>query len=53
MRSASSFTFEPLFVVLGVAALVAYARAWRRERRRRLARGSRFGAGVRADRRSR
>ena len=32
MRSASSFTFEPLFVVLGIAALVAYARAWRRER---------------------
>ena len=31
MRSASSFTFEPLFVVLGIAALVAYARAWRRE----------------------
>ena len=39
MRSASSFTFEPLFVVLGIAALVAYARAWRRERRGRLARG--------------
>ena len=33
MRSASSFTFEPLFVVLGVAALWAYVRAWRRERR--------------------
>lgn len=31
MRSASSFTFEPLFVVLGIATLVAYARAWRRE----------------------
>ena len=31
MRSASSFTFEPLFIVLGIAALVAYARAWRRE----------------------
>ena len=31
MRSASSFTFEPLFVVLGIAALVAYGRAWRRE----------------------
>lgn len=32
MRSASSFTFEPLFIVLGVVALVAYGRAWRRER---------------------
>ena len=31
MRPASSFTFEPLFVVLGIAALVAYLRAWRRE----------------------
>ena len=34
MRSASSFTFEPLFVLLGAAALWAYARAWRRERAR-------------------
>ena len=33
MRSASSFTFEPLFIVLGIAALVAYVRAWRREQR--------------------
>jgi len=32
MPSASSFTFEPLFIVLGIAALVAYSRAWRRER---------------------
>ena len=24
MRSASSFTFEPLFIVLGIGALVAY-----------------------------
>ena len=32
MPSAWSFTFEPLFVVLGVAALAAYVRAWRRER---------------------
>jgi len=32
MRSASSFTFEPLFIVLGIVALVAYGRAWRRER---------------------
>ena len=31
MRSASSFTFEPLFIVLGIAAFVAYIRAWRRE----------------------
>ena len=32
MRSASSFTFEPLFVLLGAAVLCAYGRAWRRER---------------------
>jgi len=32
MRSASSFTFEPLFVVLGAAVLWAYCRVWRRER---------------------
>jgi cytochrome c oxidase assembly factor CtaG len=32
MRSASSFTFEPLFIVLGIAALALYGRAWRRER---------------------
>ena len=32
MRSASSFTFEPLFIALGVAAICIYARAWRRER---------------------
>ena len=32
MPSAWSFTFEPLFVVLGAAALAAYVRAWRRER---------------------
>ena len=31
MRSAWSFTFEPLFAVLGAVALVAYVRAWRRE----------------------
>jgi len=31
MRSPWSFTFEPLFVLLGAAALVAYVRAWRRE----------------------
>jgi cytochrome c oxidase assembly factor CtaG len=32
MRPASSFTFEPLFIVLGAGALLAYLRAWRRER---------------------
>jgi len=32
MRSPWSFTFEPLFVVLGALALWAYVRAWRRER---------------------
>ena len=32
MRSPWSPTFEPLFVVLGAAALWAYVRAWRRER---------------------
>jgi putative membrane protein len=32
MRSAWSFTFEPLFVVLGGLVLWAYVRAWRRER---------------------
>ena len=32
MPSAWSFTFEPLFVVLGALALAAYVRAWRRER---------------------
>jgi putative membrane protein len=31
MRPASSFTFEPLFAVLGAVALVAYVRVWRRE----------------------
>ena len=31
MRSASSFTFEPLFVVLGALLLWVYWRAWRRE----------------------
>ena len=31
MPSPWSFTFEPLFVLLGAGALVAYARAWRRE----------------------
>ncbi len=30
MRSPWSFTFEPLFIVLGAVALWAYARAWRR-----------------------
>ena len=45
MRSAWSFTFEPLFVVLAAGALWAYVRAWRRERPgyRRLAA---FAAGV-------
>jgi cytochrome c oxidase assembly factor CtaG len=32
MPSAWSFTFEPLFVVLGGLAVWAYVRAWRRER---------------------
>jgi cytochrome c oxidase assembly factor CtaG len=32
MRAPWSFTFEPLFLVLGAAALWAYIRAWRRER---------------------
>ena len=31
MPSPWSFTFEPLFVVLGAVAVVLYARAWRRE----------------------
>ena len=31
MPSPWSFTFEPLFVLLGAAALVLYVRAWRRE----------------------
>ena len=30
MPSPSSFTFEPLFVLLGAAAVVLYVRAWRR-----------------------
>lgn len=32
MPSPWAFTFEPLFVLLGAAALFAYVRAWRRER---------------------
>jgi putative membrane protein len=32
MPSPWSFTFEPLFLVLGVGALWSYVRAWRRER---------------------
>ena len=32
MPSPWSLTFEPLFAVLGAAALWAYVRAWRRER---------------------
>jgi len=31
MPSPWSFTFEPLFVLLGAVAVVLYARAWRRE----------------------
>ena len=45
MRSAWSFTFEPLFVALGAAALWAYARAWRREQPG-LGRLAAFSAGV-------
>ena len=46
MRSASSFTFEPLFIVLGIAALVAYVRAWRRESAAGIGHAVAFGAGV-------
>ena len=45
MRSAWSFTFEPLFAVLGAVALVAYVRAWRHEGASALRLAS-FGAGV-------
>ena len=45
MRSAWSFTFEPLFAVLGAVALVAYVRAWRDEGASALRLAS-FGAGV-------
>jgi len=45
MPSPWSFTFEPLFVLLGAAALWAYARAWRRERAG-AGRAAAFGAGV-------
>ena len=45
MPSPWSFTFEPLFVLLGAAALWAYAQAWRRERAG-AGRAAAFGAGV-------
>lgn len=45
MPSAWSFTFEPLFVLLGAAALVVYVRAWRREQAPAL-RLAAFAAGV-------
>ncbi len=45
MASPWSFTFEPLFAVLGVAAMWAYAQAWRRERPG-VRRGLVFGTGV-------
>ncbi len=45
MPSAWSFTFEPLFAVLGAGAVWAYARAWRRGAAGAW-RASAFGAGV-------
>ena len=45
MPSPWSFTFEPLFALLGAAALWAYLRSWRRERPG-AGRAALFGAGV-------